>query len=158
MLTILQRFQGNVQILDFCHQLVEHLLRAIYEQDEAKIRLFSHLKESPRGRRFAARRRSSINSINPQSNLGAFGNLITNPNSHNVIRNQQNRSTNAANMLDLDKSPAPGIIDDGDIKNLINPGATSGTDESAEYLAIRMTEKLTINLIQCLSHTGIVVL
>jgi hypothetical protein len=79
--------------------------------------------------------------------LGAFGNLITNPNSHNVIRNQQNRSTNIATTMDLDKSPAPGIIDDSDIKNLINPGATGNTDETAEYLAIRMNEKLTINLI-----------
>lgn len=49
--------------------------------------------------------------------------------------------------MDLDKSPAPGIIDDSDIKNLINPGATGNTDETAEYLAIRMNEKLTINLI-----------
>ena len=60
--------------------------------------------------------------------------------------------------MDLDKSPSVGIIDDSDIKNLINPGATSAADESAEYLAIRMSEKLTINLIQCLAHTGIVVL
>lgn len=46
---------------------------------------------------------------------------------------------------------------------MINPnvltGATSSShEESSEYLAIRMTEKLTINLVQCLAHTGIVVL
>lgn len=54
------------------------------------------------------------------------------------------------------------IIDDGHIKYMINPntlmGMGQGTEESAEYMSIRMSEKLTINLIQCLSHTGIGVL
>lgn len=84
LLTILSRFQGNIQIIDFCQQLVNHLLKAIYAQDEQKVKLYSALRESPKGRRFAARRKSSVN---PQSNLAAFGNLISNPNSHNVMRN-----------------------------------------------------------------------
>ena len=40
MLTVLQRFKGNTEILDFSHQLVDHLLKAIYLQDEAKMKLY----------------------------------------------------------------------------------------------------------------------
>lgn len=40
MLTILQRYKGNPEILDFSQQLVDHLLKAIYMQDKAKIKLY----------------------------------------------------------------------------------------------------------------------
>jgi hypothetical protein len=68
----------------------------------------------------------------------------------------------------LDKAFSGDTIDDAQIKSLINPHATPFTsgasssltlsEESSQYLQIRTDEKLTINLLQCLVQTGIVLL
>ena len=68
----------------------------------------------------------------------------------------------------MDKAFSGDTIDDSNIKNIINPHATPYTsgggsslslsEESSQYLQIRTDERLTINLLQCLIHTGFIIL
>ena len=115
------------------------------------MKLYTRLAESPKGRRFAARRRSSIHR---QVNLAAFGSLPNNPNSYNV--KHLNRGPSFPATVDDAAGGGTDLIDDAQIRALISPNAFQ--EESSQYLSLRTTEKLTVNLLQCLTHTGIQVL
>lgn len=92
-------------------------------------------------------------------------------NSQNQTQVKPNRGNghNSSHSIDnLDKAFSGDTIDDSNIKNIINPHATPYTsggasslslsEESSQYLQIRTDERLTINLLQCLIHTGFLIL
>lgn len=112
--------------------MVTQLVEVIYNQDEAKLDIYNSLKDNPRGK--AKRKVAADKSFNPGLNTGTL---------------------NAKYQARDSKSPG-GKIDDSDIQAVISP--TNNQDESARYMSLKTSEKLIVNLLQCLIQTGIRVL
>lgn len=133
LLTVLAKFENNTKVFENCQRIVSELIQVIYSQDEAKLEIYNSLKDNPRGK--AKRKVQPDRSFNPTLN------------------------TNTMNARYLARD-APGgqsdLIDDSVVQAVISP--TNNQEESARYMSLKTSEKLIINLLQCLVQTGIKVL
>ena len=132
MLTVLSKFENNTLVFQNCQKIVSELILVIYSQDEAKIEIYNSLKDNPRGK--AKRKVPADKSFNPTLNTNTMN----------------------ARYLARDALGQSDLLDDAAVQAVISP--TNNQEESARYMSLKTSEKLIVNLLQCLIQTGIKVL
>lgn len=84
-LTLLNRFENNQSVYEFCQQHVRDMMKLIENQDLAKVVMYSRLMKDPKTQFHSKRKPIVSKSINQQQQeLPAFSNLLASKNTHNV--------------------------------------------------------------------------
>lgn len=104
-LTILNRFENNQSVYEFCQQHVRDMMRLIENQDLAKVNMYNRLMKDPKTH-FHSKRKSIVSkSINQSSEIPAFSNILSSKNTKNIkYQAAENRLQGLANSATLDKS------------------------------------------------------
>ena len=167
-LTILNRFENNQYVYEFCQQHVRDMMRLIENQDLAKVNMYNRLMKDPKTHLHAKRKSVVSKSINQSSEIPAFSNIISGKNTKNIkYQAAENRVQGVANSLTLDKSTSlkasvasgndiidkrarggslqdtSDTIDDSDLQSILNPNLNQ--DDSSLYMQMLTNEKMIVN-------------
>jgi len=154
LLTILNRFENNTIVYEFCQQQIKLVLKLIQDQDVVKVDVYHFLIKDPKNRAHLNKKNLNQSLDNASTQ---FSNVVSKNSINYKISLSPGRDHLSGKGIVTNSLPYQGaFIDDSDLQQALNPNKYQ--EESSQYLSMRTQEKMIVNQLQCFINTGIKVL